>query len=50
MSPNGNTPRHAIRIPDALWRAAMEKADTQNTRLSELIRGWLQAYVHEGEK
>ena len=26
------------------------KARTQNTRLSELIRGWLHDYVHEGEK
>jgi len=48
--PSKGTPKHGIRTPDALWRAAMDKADTQNTRLSELIRGWLHEYVHEGEK
>ena len=48
--PSEGTTRRSIRIPDPLWRAAMDKADTQNTRLSELIRGWLHEYVHEGEK
>lgn len=51
--PTKGTPRHAIRIPDALWSAAITKAGTQDRKLSDLIRGWLQDYVNDdkqGEK
>lgn len=39
-----DTPR-AIRIPDALWQAALEKAHANGETLSEVVRRSLERYV-----
>jgi hypothetical protein len=40
----GTTPR-AIRIPDALWAAALALAQEQDTTVSEVVRERLQEWV-----
>lgn len=42
------TPQRHVRVSDDLWRAAMDKAGRDGTRLSDLIRGWLTEYVNDG--
>ena len=39
-----DTPR-AVRIPDALWQAALEKAHANGETLSEVVRRALERYV-----
>ena len=39
-----DTPR-AIRIPDALWQAALDKAHANGDTLSEVVRRALERYV-----
>lgn len=39
------TPRRTIRVPDALWTAAAEKAKGQGTDLSTVLRKALERYV-----
>lgn len=39
------TPHRTIRVPDDVWNPAREKAETEGTNLSELIREWLTNYV-----
>jgi len=34
-----------VRIDDALWEAAQIKAQAEGTNLSEVIRGYLQAWL-----
>lgn len=41
----GNTPRRTIRVPDALWEAAAEKAKEQGTDVSAVIRKALERFV-----
>lgn len=46
MSPNApKTPGRHIRIDDALWSAAMERAAEQGTNLSDVIRTLLREWV-----
>lgn len=45
--PSKGTPQRHFRCPDALWSAAITKAQTQDQKLSDLIRGWLQEYVND---
>lgn len=42
------TPRRTIRVPDALWTAAAEKAKEQGTDLSAVLRKALERYVKRG--
>lgn len=44
------TPRRAIRIPDALWQAALEKARERDEDLSAVIRAALERYVRRKER
>lgn len=37
-----------IRLDETLWRAATERADTEGTNPSALIRRWLTDYVDSG--
>lgn len=39
-----DTPR-AIRIPDALWQAALDKAHANGETLSEVVRRALERYI-----
>ena len=39
------TPRRTIRIPDALWNAAAEKAKGRGEDLSAVVRKALERYV-----
>ena len=39
------TPLRAFRVPDDLWRIALEVAEREGTTLSEVIRSALRAYV-----
>jgi len=39
-----DTPR-AIRIPDALWQAALDKAHANGDTLSDVVRRALERYV-----
>lgn len=34
-----------IRVDETLWRAAMARANLENTNVSELIRQWLHDYA-----
>lgn len=45
--PGRGTTRHAIRIPDDLWQAALAKARRQGDELSAVIRAALERYVHD---
>lgn len=46
MSPNTpGTPRRTIRVPDALWTAALAKAEEQGTDVSAVIRKALERFV-----
>jgi len=35
----------SVRVPEALWLAALEQADERNENLSEIIRRALERYV-----
>jgi len=39
--------RRAVRVPDALWKAAQAKADENDEYLSEVIRRALESYVKD---
>lgn len=39
-----------FRIDDEIWFAALERAQQENTNLSELIRGWLSDYAAGRER
>lgn len=43
------TPHRTIRVPDALWNAAREKAEREGRTLSEVLREMLERYVSAGE-
>lgn len=43
--PTKGTTRHAIRIPDELWQAALTKAQERGDKLSEIIRQALADYA-----
>jgi hypothetical protein len=47
--PTKGTTRHAIRIPDDLWSAALAKARERGDKLSQIIRQALVAYLDESE-
>ena len=49
--PSKGTTRHAIRIPDDLWSAALSLARSRGENLSDIIRQALTRYTkNEGEK
>jgi metal-responsive CopG/Arc/MetJ family transcriptional regulator len=52
--PGKGTPRHAIRIPDALWaefQAATHAAGTNPSEtIRQLIRDWLNTHKQRGTK
>lgn len=48
--PTKGTPRHAIRIPDELWEAALAEARDRGENLNEAIRRFLRAYVDRLDK
>ena len=49
--PSKGTQRHAIRIPDALWSAALSLARSRGENLSDIIRAALTDYIkNEGKK
>lgn len=39
------TPLRSIRVPDALWKAAQEKAAERGESVSDVIRAALERYV-----
>lgn len=41
----GPTPLRNFRIDDAIWEAAIERAQRDGDNLSELMRGWLADYA-----
>lgn len=43
------TPRRTIRVPDALWQAAAQKAREQGTDLSAVLRKALERYVRRAK-
>jgi hypothetical protein len=45
MPDQPKTPLRSLRIDDALWSAALDKARSQGRTLSEVIREWLREYV-----
>lgn len=45
-----NTRRHAFRIPDELYREALELAKERNETLSDVVRAGLERYVKRGRK
>lgn len=49
MPNDAKTPMRSFRISDDLYRAAMQKARSENRSLSEVIRIALEAYLQENE-
>lgn len=49
MPNDAKTPMRSFRISDDLYRAAMQKARSENRSLSEVIRIALEAYLRENE-
>ena len=47
-TPDSHTPRHQFRVPDDVWAAAMERATTEGTTLSALLREWTATYAEKG--
>lgn len=45
--PGRGTPRHAVRIPDELWRAAAKLAKRHGESVSDVVRAALERYVAE---
>jgi predicted transcriptional regulator len=45
--PTKGTTRHAIRIPDDLWTAALTLARSRNENLSDIIRRALTDYIKQ---
>ena len=45
MSPRDPMQIRSVRVPEALWLAALEQADERNENLSEIIRRALERYV-----
>jgi len=45
--PTRGTTRHAIRIPDALWTAALTLARSRGENLSDIIRAALNQYIKQ---
>ena len=43
--PTKGTPTHTIRIPDALWSAALTLARSRGENLSDIIRQALTHYI-----
>ena len=41
----GETTPRAIRIPDDLWQAALEKAEANGDTVSDVVRRALERYV-----
>ena len=41
------TPKHTIRVPDDLWQAALEKANSRYEKLTAVIIRGLVAYVED---
>ena len=41
----GETTPRAIRIPDELWHAALEKAEANGETVSDIVRRALEKYV-----
>lgn len=41
----GQTPKHNVRVPDDLWKAAMEEAAAQGTTVAAWINADLQRRV-----
>jgi len=41
------TPHRTVRVPDDVWKPAVEKAESEGTNLSALIREWLVDYVNQ---
>lgn len=41
------TPRRTVRIPDALWNAAQDKAEREGESVSDVIRRALEEYTHD---
>ena len=45
MTPRQPMPLRSVRVSDAVWLAAVAKADERNENLSEIIRRALERYV-----
>ena len=41
----GETPKHNIRVPDPLWKAAVEKAQAEGRTITDVIVTALHRYV-----
>lgn len=46
--PGRGTPRHAIRIPDELWKAALAEAKRRGETLNDVLRRALERYLDRG--
>ena len=47
MTPREPMTARSVRVPTALWKAALVKADERGDVLAEIIRDALEAYVEE---
>lgn len=41
----GETPKHNVRVPDPLWKAATGKAKTEGRTITDVINAALHRYV-----
>lgn len=49
MSPRQPMKVRGIRIPEAIWQAAMRKSEERGENLSEEIRKFLEQYAAKGD-
>lgn len=43
----GQTPRHTVRVPDAVWREAQEKAEREGKSVSDVVNDCLRRYLRK---
>lgn len=48
--PSKGTPRRTIRVPDDVWDPAIEKAHSEGTDVSTVIRDRLTEYIEENQE
>ncbi|MFI0857876.1 hypothetical protein ACH4TX_41810 [Streptomyces sp. NPDC021098] len=46
----GETPKHNVRVPDPLWKAATEKAKREGCTITDVIVAALHRYVASPSK
>lgn len=46
----GETPRKTVRVPDAVWKDAQDKAEAEGKTVSDVVNDCLRRYLRGGKK